>query len=62
MWINVYDDKLNWQRYSGYIQILNIGLSFDYIFGKYKLFFNQRSRYVSEDEEKSWWVYSSCGF
>ena len=35
MWTNAYDDKLNWQRHSGYTQTLNTGPSSDHTLGKY---------------------------
>lgn len=33
MWTNAYDDKLNWQRHSGYTQTLNTGPSSDHTLG-----------------------------
>ena len=53
--------NLNWQRHSGYTQTLNTGPSSDHTLGKYKPLLSKRSRYVSEDEEKSRRAYSSCG-
>ena len=61
MWTNAYDDKLNWQRHSGYTQTLNTGPSSDHTLGKYKPLLSKRSSYVSEDEEKSGRACRSCG-
>lgn len=44
MWTNAYDDKLNWQRHSGYTQTLNTGPSSDHTLGKYKPLLSKRSR------------------